>query len=64
MMIFVSFGQTISRLNCAYLNGQSQFIPHLLPELAVKIPTAQIAYLLERKLGQATFYQAINPTIP
>ena len=44
-----------------YLNGQSQFIPHLLPELAVKIPTAQIAYLLERKLGQATFYQAINP---
>lgn len=49
------------QLIAPYLNGQSQFIPHLLPELAVKIPTAQIAYILERKLGQATFYQAINP---
>ena len=45
----------------SFINGQYHFIPNLLPELAVQMPTQQVAYILEKKLGQHSFYQAINP---
>lgn len=43
----------------AYINNEYAFIPDLMPSDAVKMPTVQVLYLLEKKLG-AHFYTAFN----
>jgi hypothetical protein len=43
-----------------FLTGNSSFIAGLKPSDAVKLPTAQILYILEKKLGER-FYAAISP---
>jgi hypothetical protein len=47
-----------SQIN-AYINKEYSFIPDLMPSDAVKIPTIQVLYLLEKKLG-ADFYTVFN----
>ena len=39
----------------AYLNNEYSFIPDLMPSDAVRMPTVQVLYLLEKKLGAAYF---------
>ena len=43
----------------AYINNEYSFIPDLMPSDAVKMPTVQVLYLLEKKLG-THFYTAFN----
>jgi hypothetical protein len=45
----------------SYIAQKQSFISHLLPEQAVQIPAIQLAYILEKRFGQATFFQALNP---
>ncbi len=44
-----------------YVAQNQSFIPNLLPEQAVQIPAVQLAYILEKRFGQAPFFQALNP---
>jgi hypothetical protein len=43
----------------AYLNNEYSFIPNLMPSDAVRMPTVQALYLLEKKLG-ADYYNVFN----
>jgi hypothetical protein len=43
----------------AYLNNEYSFIPDLMPSDAVRMPTVQVLYLLEKKLG-ANYYNVFN----
>ena len=45
----------------SYIAKNQTFIPNLLPEQAVQMPTAQLAYILEKRFGQHDFYKALNP---
>jgi hypothetical protein len=45
----------------SYTSGSQSFIPNLLPEDAVKMPAIQLAYILEKKFGQAVFFHALKP---
>jgi hypothetical protein len=45
----------------SYIAQNQTFIPNLLPEQAVQMPAVQLAYILEKKFGQQSFYQALNP---
>jgi hypothetical protein len=45
----------------SYVAQNQTFIPNLLPEQAVQMPAVQLAYILEKKFGQQSFYQALNP---
>jgi hypothetical protein len=45
----------------SYTSGQSHFIPNLLPELAVQMPTPQVVYLLEKRFGQEQAFKALRP---
>jgi hypothetical protein len=47
-----------SQIN-AYINNEYSFIPDLMPSDAVKMPTVQVLYLLEKKLGD-NFYNVFN----
>lgn len=44
-----------------YIAQNQTFIPNLLPEQAVQMPAVQLAYILEKKFGQQSFFQALNP---
>ncbi len=44
-----------------YIAQNQTFIPNLLPEQAVQMPAVQLAYILEKRFGQPSFYQALNP---
>ena len=43
-----------------YLIGNQSFIPDFMPSDAVKMPSEQVLYILEKKLGNQ-FYDAFNP---
>jgi hypothetical protein len=43
----------------AYLNNEYSFIPNVMPSDAVRMPTVQVLYLLEKKLG-ADYYNVFN----
>ena len=45
----------------SYIANNQSFIPNLLPEQAVQIPAVQLAYILEKRFGQSSFFQALNP---
>ena len=45
----------------SYIANNQSFIPTLLPEQAVQMPAIQLAYILEKRFGQAGFFQALNP---
>jgi hypothetical protein len=45
----------------SYVAKNQSFIPNLLPEQAVQMPAVQLAYILEKRFGQAAFFQALNP---
>jgi hypothetical protein len=45
----------------SYLAQNQTFIPYLLPEKAVQMPAVQLAYILEKRFGQQSFFQALNP---
>jgi tetrahydromethanopterin S-methyltransferase subunit G len=49
-----------------FTSNNYSFIPNLLPEQAIQMPTAQLIYLLEKRFGQANVFNAIIPqnTIP
>jgi hypothetical protein len=44
-----------------YVAQNQTFIPNLLPEQAVQMPAVQLAYILEKRFGQQSFFQALNP---
>ena len=59
-MIPSSNGQYLSQQQIsAYLSGKNSFIPGLTPAMAMEIPTRQILYILEKKLG-VQYYTAFN----
>ena len=43
----------------AYLSNEYSFIPDLMPSDAVRMPTVQVFYLLEKKLG-ADYFKEIK----
>lgn len=45
----------------SYVAQNQTFIPNLLPEQAVQMPAVQLAYILEKRFGQQSFFQALNP---
>lgn len=45
----------------SYVANNQSFIPNLLPEQAIQMPAIQLAYILEKRFGQADFFQALNP---
>lgn len=49
-----------------FTSNNYSFIPNLLPEQAIQMPTVQLIYLLEKRFGQANVFKAISPqnTIP
>lgn len=57
----LSWGGSQQQAIMSYTEGRTHFIPDLLPAVAVQMPTMQVLYILEKRLGQATLYQALNP---
>lgn len=45
----------------SYIAKNQSFIPNLLPEQAVQMPTLQLAYILEKRFGKHEFFRALNP---
>ena len=45
----------------SYIAKNQFFIPNLLPEQAVQMPTIQLVYILEKTFGRDNFFRALNP---